>query len=110
VINEDFWAFAFLLVTIHIDINYQMNNIAPNKASIRYVETVTTDDGSNFGLPPSSTYPFGQVFLQYEHAIVTVDDNCRMIAWDQYGDNKEQTDVDDASGAILCSIGVVEFC
>jgi len=52
------------------------------------------------------------VYLQHEHALVTVDNDCRMILWDQYGDNKEQSDVDDNSNVILCAIGFlpVEVC
>ena len=105
IIDESFWQFAFLLLTFDLDINHQMN-IGTNQASIRYVETLTSTDGSSFGLPPSSDYPFGQVLLQYEHALVTVDNDCHMIRWDQYGDNKEQKDVDDVATAILCSVGI----
>ena len=79
-------------------------NIGTNKASIRYVETITTTDGANLGFtkaPPSFEYPYSQVFIQHEHALVEVDNDCRIIMWDQYGDNKEQTDVDDAVDIIV---------
>lgn len=111
VIDEsgEFWAGAFSLVDLAFDINYE-KNVGPNQASIRYVEIVTTTDGSVFGLPPSSDYPFDQEFLQHEHALVTVDDECKMVLWDQYGDNKEQQSVDDAANAILCSIGFLPAC
>ena len=97
-------SFAFLLLTFDLDINHQ-TNIGTNQVSIHYVEKITSTDGSSFGLPSSSDYPFGQVFLQYEHTLVTVDNDCRMIRWDQHGDNKEQKDVDDIATAILCSVG-----
>jgi hypothetical protein len=107
----DFWTGAFAMIKIEMDINHQMNT-EKNQASVRYVEKVTFTDGSAFGLPPSTEYPFGQVYLQHEHALVTVDNDCRMILWDQYGDNKEQSDVDDNSNVILCAIGFlpVEVC
>ena len=71
-IDESFWQIAFLLLEIDLDINHQMN-IGTNQASIRYVEKVSSTDGSSFGLHSSSNYPFGQVLLQYEHALATVD-------------------------------------
>jgi len=99
--SGSFWTGTFSLIQIGMDINYKMNS-GTNQASLRYVETVTSTDGSSFGLPPSNDYPFGQIFLQHEHALVTVDDECRMILWDQYGDNKEQVPIDSAVNAILC--------
>lgn len=62
------------------------------------------DDGSSLGLPPSAEYPFGAIVYQHEHGIVDVDDDCKLVFWDQYGDDKEQTDLDDAVGALLCVI------
>ncbi len=44
------------------------------------------------------------MFYQHEHALVTVDDDCRMILWDQYGDNKEQENVEDALDAVLAAV------
>merc|ERR550539_721221 len=63
-------------------------------------------DGTEFGLEPSNTYPFNATFNQYEHAIVTVDDDCKVVRWDQYGDNKEQRDVDDATNAMIALVGI----
>jgi hypothetical protein len=100
----DFWAITFQLLDLSFTYDHEMN-IGTNRASIRYVEKVTMTDGSSFGFPPSNEYPFGAVIDQYEHALVTVDDDCKMLFWDQYGDNKEQTDVDDAANAILCILG-----
>ena len=97
------WQTGFDVSKIKLDINHQMN-IGINKASIRYVETVTTTDGANLGFTkaePSDEYPYSQVFVQHEHALVTVDNDCRIVMWDQYGDNKEQTDVDDAVDIIV---------
>ena len=60
-------------------------------------------------MPPADTFPWGSIFFQHEHALVTVDDDCKMILWDQYGDVAEQGAVNDASIAMiatLCGIGV----
>jgi hypothetical protein len=107
----DFWNGAFSLSDLILDKNHQMN-VGPNQASIRYVETVVFTDGTSLGLLPSSEYPFAQVYTQYEHALVTVDDECKMIIWDQYGDNKEQQQVDETTTTILCIIGFLppELC
>jgi len=97
------WETGFDVSKIKLDTNHQLN-IGTNKASIRYVETVTTTDGANLGFtkaPPSFEYPYSQVFIQHEHALVEVDNDCRIVMWDQYGDNKEQTDVDDAVDIIV---------
>lgn len=106
VINPEFWEFAFLLVDLDLDYDFQMN-VGPNQASIRYIETVTVTDGSSLGLPPSSEYPFSAQIIQHEWALVTVNDECEMTLWDQYGDNQEQSDVDDAVGIVLCLAGVI---
>mmetsp|Transcript_18394 Transcript_18394/g.34137 ORF Transcript_18394/g.34137 Transcript_18394/m.34137 type:complete len:246 (-) Transcript_18394:370-1107(-) len=96
----DFWTAAFALVDLSLDINHKMN-IGPNRASIRYVEVVNFTTGVEFGLPSSTEYPFGQSFVQHEHALVTVDNDCKMTLWDQYGDNEEQSAVDDTAAALL---------
>ncbi|CAN0162248.1 unnamed protein product, partial [Scytosiphon promiscuus] len=95
------WDGAFLLLDFAFDIKFS-DNPGPNQASVRYVEKVVTTNGENLGQPASTTYPFGVSFDQHEHAIATVDDDCKLIKWDQYGDNKEQTDVDDAGAALSC--------
>lgn len=103
-----FWSNAFLQLNFAFSYHYTAN-IGPNRASVRYVEDVTFTDGSDFGLPASTEYPFGLNVLQYEHALVTVDDDCKIILWDQYGDNAEQDAVDDASFAmieVLCTVGI----
>ncbi|CAM9344436.1 unnamed protein product [Scytosiphon promiscuus] len=102
--DTSFWDGAFLFVDLSFDIKFS-DNPGPNQASVRYVENVVMTNGENFGLPESTTYPFGVSFDQHEHAIVTVDDDCKLVKWDQYGDNKEQTDVDDASMALSCVLG-----
>lgn len=87
-------------------------NAGPNMASVRYREIIKFTDGSNFGLPASSEYPWSYVRVQHEHALVTVDDECKIKTWDQYGDNKEQ-DLDDPVGKILaqlCLKGFAEMC
>lgn len=67
-------------------------------------------DGTNFGLPASSEYPFGVTILQHEHALIDVDDDCKIVTWDQYGDDAEQTDVDDAVADLLCAVDQDSYC
>ena len=69
------------------------------------MEKIITTDKVSLGAfgntPSSSEYPYSQTFYQHEHALVTVNDDCRIILWDQYGDNKEQTDVSNAIDEIF---------
>lgn len=103
--SGSYWAGAFSLIDISFpSIDFQMN-YGENQASIRYIEKVVMTDGSGFGLPSSTEYPFSQTYYQHEHALVTVDDDCKMIKWDQYGDNAEQDVVNKAANDILCMIG-----
>lgn len=99
--TKDWWAAIFAVGDLSLDYNYTSENREKKEASIRYVETVSTTDGTTLGLPASDAYPFAQTFEQHEHAIVTVDDDCKLILWDQYGDNAEQEAVDTATAAIL---------
>jgi hypothetical protein len=99
-----YWQGAFQLIELSFSVDLK-TNIGPNTASIRYVEGVKFTDGSAYGLPASDIYPFSAYYEQYEHAIVTVNGDCKMTKWDQYGDNTEQTDVDDAADTmtkVLC--------
>lgn len=93
----------FALLDFPFDVSFT-NNPSKNRASVRYLETAITTDGSTLGLDPSSAYPFGATFFQHEHGIVEVDDDCKLVFWDQYGDDKEQTDLDGAVGDPLCVI------
>jgi hypothetical protein len=111
VIDSDgsFWSNTLSILSFSFSYDYTAN-IGPNRASIRYVKDVTSTDGSNFGLPASAEYPWSSTILQYEHAIVTVDDDCKMILWDQYGDNEEQDAVNVVSFAVLqelCTAGIM---
>jgi len=105
--NYFFWFGAFRLLTFELDIDH-IYKIEENTIGIRYVEKVITTDGTSLFLQPSYTAPFNQTFYQHEHAIVTVDEDCKMVLWDQTGDNKEQTDVEDVADEIVC--GVNPFC
>lgn len=104
-----FWSGTFALIDIILDYDHQIN-VGPNQASIRYVEKVIFTNGTDLGLPASNEYPFGQEFIQHEHALVTVDDDCKMILWDQYGDNKEQKDVDEFVPIVLCAVRITSMC
>jgi len=101
---ETYWSTAMKYSSFTTFVNYQAN-IGKNQAEIRYIENIKMDDGSSFGRSPSSTYPFRASFKQYEHALVTVDEDCRVLKWDQYGDNKEQSDVDDSINAMMAQVG-----
>ena len=114
VIDTDgsYWSTAFALLDIYLDYNHKIN-IGPNQASIRYKETVVMTNGTSLGLPEAKTeHPYNATFYQYEHALVTVDDDCKMDLWDQYGDNEEQKAVDSAAFTILCDFGFlpIEVC
>jgi len=62
-----------------------------------------TDGGSNVGLP-STDDPFIFEHVQHEHALVTVDDDFRIIRWDHYGDDAEQNYTDEASVALIAEL------
>lgn len=104
--TPEYWEGAFFLVDLGLDFNYEAEdaNAATRQVSLRYLESVITLSGSPFGLPDSD-YPFGQTFFQHEHALVTVNEDCKMIEWDQYGDNEEQEAVGTAVNAILGMLG-----
>lgn len=101
--SAEVWEGVFNLSDFTFDIRF-INNPSKNRASIRYVQTVVTDDGSSYGLPSSTEYPFGVTFYQHEHAIIDVDDDCKLLLWDQYGDDKEQADMDAAVLDFLCAV------
>jgi len=104
----EYWQFALQLSTLSFSFDHEAN-IGPNMASIRYIEGVKFTDGTAFGLPASTDYPFSAYSVQHEHALVTVDDDCKMTKWDQYGDDAEQSTVDNTSGAVIgvfCAMNV----
>ncbi|MCO7225578.1 hypothetical protein [Pleionea sp. CnH1-48] len=81
-----FWLGAFFFIDFKLEFDH-IEPVGDDQVSLRYVETVTFNDGD--------------VFKQHEHALVTVGPNCRMTLWDQYGDNKEQKDVDDKADSLF---------
>eukprot|EP00752_Nemacystus_decipiens_P018271 g16392.t2 len=107
--TAEFWEGAFAVVSLAFDIRFT-SYPAKNMASVRYVEEVVSSDGTNFGLPASSEYPFSVTTLQHEHALVTLDDDCKIMKWDQYGDDMEQTDVDDVVADLLCETDPKKTC
>lgn len=106
VTTADLWSVVFLAFDFSFDFKF-FNNPNVNEASVRYVQTITTTDGEPYGL---EGYPFGQTLLQHEHVIVTVDNDCKLVNWDQYGDNKEQTDEGEVLNDLLCAIGMASDC
>ena len=60
-----------------------MSRLSKNTAEIRWVATYVTVDGSAFGLPVSSEYPFGQTYVVHNLAdTVEVDDYCKILKRD----------------------------
>jgi hypothetical protein len=104
--GEQFWTQAFALLSFQLNVS-DARNLEPNLAHLRYVETVTFTDGATLGLEPSSTYPFGQMYVQHEDAFVTTDGDCKLVKWDLYGDNAEQEAVTDNVNDLLCLLGVL---
>jgi hypothetical protein len=84
---------SFKFIRYVIDIEYQ-EELGPNLVGLGYVEKFTTSTGESFGLAPSQEYPFSQTILQHEMAAVSVNDDCKITVWDQYGDDKEQQALD----------------
>lgn len=106
--TDAYWSGAFTQVDFEFSYDH-MTNLGPNMASVRYIEMVEFTDGTNYGFPKSSEYPWSYSFKQHEHAIVTVDDDCKIVLWDQYGDDVEQNYHYDTSAVvmnILCEKGI----
>ena len=57
------------------------------------METLVLTNGSDFGLPPSTQYPFSFSNVQDEEAWVGVNDDCQIILW-----NQTSTDGEHAAG------------
>jgi len=92
--GADFWAGAFSLVKLSFSYDHLMN-VGPNMASIRYKEIVDFPDGTSFGIPPSSEYPWGFKVIQHEHALVTVDDECKIKTLKEIISTKSQNTISD---------------
>ena len=102
----EYFVFIFQLGSLSFTFDHQVN-IGPNMASVRYVKGVQFTDGSAFDLPASDEYPFNTSYVQHEHALVTVDDDCKVLLWDQYGDNAEQDAVDENIDALVEKVFIV---
>ena len=85
--NVMYWKLAFFFSDFSVDINH-LSRIGRKQVSIRYIETLDFVNGIEVN--------------QHEHALVTLDRDCKIQLWDQYGDNGEQQAVADAIQAILC--------
>jgi hypothetical protein len=85
-----FWSGAFYLMDFKLEYD-QILRIGPNQISVRYIETLTVPDGVQF--------------LQHEHALVTVNSDCKITLWDQYGDNVEQDAASTEINAYFIRIG-----
>ncbi|ROS00156.1 hypothetical protein EDC56_2792 [Sinobacterium caligoides] len=91
--GPEYWRGAFAVADFDLDVNH-VRRAGLKAVSLRYVETVSLVTG--------------QRFQQHEHALVTVDKDCKIIEWDQYGDNKEQLAVDQAVLTYLNAVGAVQ--
>ena len=98
--EPQWWSGAFLVVDLGLVYNHQ-SHFDTNQVSLRYIEPVTTLDMSNYTIPGLGKGPKQVEILQHEHALVTVNADCKMIKWDQYGDNIEQEQVGVAVNATL---------
>ena len=100
--------FFLALATFHPFEYLHVSNVpnVDNLASIRYIETVTLTDGTNFGISdePLTEYPYNYTYSQLEHALVTVTDDCKIVLWDQVGDDKEQEHDTRDWWAIMCKV------
>merc|ERR1719422_852698 len=91
------WTGSFYTLNFVVAVNHAAV-VGPNQISLRYEEIVTTADGYPLVLDsPSAEYPFGQPSVQHEHALVSLDGNCKITKWDQYGDDAEQAVVEEAA-------------
>lgn len=75
-----YWQGAFALLDFDLALKH-VALVGPDQVSYRYVETLT--------------FVTGDVFKQHEHALVTLDHDCKILVWDQTGDNQEQKAVQD---------------
>lgn len=95
-----YWSMALKFSTFELIYDHAQN-VGTNKASVRYKEIIIMSNGTEFDIPANDIYPFSETIVQYEHALVSVDNNCKMTRWDQYGDNLEQKEVDDAMDGFM---------
>ena len=101
-----FWTGLFTLYPVfQFDIKFSAN-VGRNLADIRYIEFFTSTNGSNIGLvdAPLSQYPFNQTIVQHEHVLAYVNNDCKLVKWDQYGDNKEQVDPDAVTNDLIAAL------
>lgn len=85
--NELYWKYAFMYSDFTIDINHLMQ-IEEDRVSARYIERLD--------------FVNGKTIYQHEHALITVDKDCKIKLWDQYGDSTEQEVMIATLRAILC--------
>ena len=105
--DEEFWQGAFLYADYKYETK-QISTIGENQVSYQeYIRTVITSDAAALGLPPSASYPFSETFIQHEHALVTVDDDYKVLVWDAYGGSQEFINLNEATSAMymLCLSG-----
>ena len=108
--GEDYWPGAFFVVDLGLEYNF-IDQVDTNRISLRYVESVKTLNMSKYTLPNTTIAgPDTVTIFQYEHALVDVSADCKMIKWDQYGDNKEQADVGIAVDATVPFLGQYIAC
>jgi hypothetical protein len=99
VISAESWGGAFLVSDFAMDIDH-VRRVGLNEVSIRYVETVEFTP-SVLGFPFELLPIPDQTFIQHEHALVTLNSDCQITSWDQYGDNQEQDDLNDTLDALF---------
>lgn len=98
--TTNYWSSVFFLLDLRLDFDF-MDHIDANRISLRYVESVKTADLSRQIVPGLGNGPESQTIFQHEFVIVTVNSDCKMTMWDQYGDNIEQA----AAGELVDEMG-----
>jgi len=73
--NPEFWRATFVYYDLSFTPSF-IQRVGKDLVSIRYIEEFRFFDG--------------EVLKQHEHALATVGRQCRIVKWDQYGDNQEQ--------------------
>ena len=76
-----FWRGAFFFVDFAFTYNFR-DHFDTNRVSLRYVESVKTLDVSDYTVPGLGKGPEQVEIVQHEHALITVNADCKMTQWD----------------------------
>ena len=99
--------FDFVELSFEIE---SVSKLSKNTAEIRWVEKSVTVDGSAFGLPPSSEYPFGQTYVIHRAETVEFDDYCKILKRDVTEGDDERKTMLAAASDVKCAIDEETDC